>query len=343
MREFTIGTRRSPMALVQTQAVVDAFARVAPDVRVRVEERVTSGDRDQTSKLSTHGGKGGAFVSGLRHEILTRSVDMAMHSLKDVPGNLDIPGLMLGAFLPRDDPRDVLITSRNKPLEDLPDNFTIGTNAVRRKSYLHTLFPRAEIAHCRGAVNNRISKLDDGKRQDLHEFYKDYDLTVGPFDALVVAYSGIIRLGKADRIRKIFEPWEMLPAVGQGICVVECRADNSELLEVLSLVNDRESYLCALAERTMLRQLNGHCNSPIAGFCKKDGHSYTLTGAVLSSDGSEKIEVTDNTYSTDTRLLGRLVAAKLLLNGAREIIDNGRTNDPLEEVYFQSGARNRRL
>jgi hydroxymethylbilane synthase len=328
------------MALAQTQAIVAAFARVAPHISVKVEERITTGDRDQTSKLSTHGGKGGAFVSGLRHELITRSLDMAMHSLKDVPGNLDIPGLTLGAFLPRDDPRDVLITSRNKPLEDFPANFTIGTSAVRRKSYLHALFPKAEIAHCRGAVNNRISKLDDGRCQDLHEFYKDFDLTVGPFDALVVAHSGISRLGRADRIRKTFEPWEMLPAVGQGICVVECRQDNTELLEVLSLINDQESYLCALAERTMLSQLNGHCNSPIAGYCRKCGDRYILIGAVLSQDGSEKIEVSEYTNSTDTRLLGRLVAAKLLRNGGREIIDCGRSNNALEEVYFQSGARN---
>lgn len=324
------------MAIAQAQMVISSLKLLDPSIQVEMVTADTAGDRDQASRLTSLGGKGGSFVSGFRHQVLVRQTDMVMHSLKDIPGNASVPGLILGAFLRREDPRDALVTKNDMAVDDLPTDASIGTNSVRRKAFLRQLFPLWRVLHCRGAANSRLRKLDSGELQPLHEFYKDYDIAVGPFDALVMAKSGLERIGCGNRIQKIFSSGEMIPAVGQGTVVVECREDDHDLVDLLHAVTDPETELACIAERAMLHALNGHCNSPIAGYCRRLAGSWILTGAVLSEDGSEKIEVTETTCSDDLKLLGGLVASKLLLCGARGLIEKSRRDDALAQIYEQA-------
>ena len=211
------------MALAQTQEIARRLKAAAPDVDVEIVKFETIGDTDQTSKLLMHGGKGGAFVAEIRDAVRSGRLHAAMHSLKDMPGNEDTPGLVIGATLPRDPPTDALVLRPGVSLDDLKRSrgkgFKIGTNAVRRAAYARRLFPDIEVIHFRGAADTRVRKLDAGEMQRLPGGGE-----TGPADALIMARSGLERVGLADRIAHDFSPREMLPAVGQGIVAVECAA-----------------------------------------------------------------------------------------------------------------------
>src|SRR5258708_33405820 len=209
------------MALAQTEEIARRLTAVAPDVEVEIVKFETTGDRDQTSKLLPHGGKGGAFVAEIRKAVISGELQAAMHSLKDMPGNEDTPGLVIGATLPRDPPGDVLVTRTGVSVDAIRrvrgKGFKIGTNAVRRAAYARRLFPEVEVIHYRGAADTRVRKLDNSEMQRLAD-----GGAVGPADALIMARSGLERVGLAGRIAYEFSVQEMLPAVGQGLVAVEC-------------------------------------------------------------------------------------------------------------------------
>src|SRR3954451_2281069 len=232
-----IGTRKSTMALAQTQEIARRLATAAPEVDVEIVKFETIGDTDQTSKLLIHGGKGGAFVAEIRDAVRSGRLHAAMHSLKDMPGNEDTPGLVIGATLPRDPPTDALVLRPGVLLDDLRrgrgKGFKIGTNAVRRAAYARRLFPEAEVIHYRGAADTRIRKLDGGQMQRLPG-----GNAVGPADALIMARSGIDRVGLSERIGYEFPVAEMLPAAGQGIVAVECSGADWQTRQALSLIDD---------------------------------------------------------------------------------------------------------
>ncbi|CAN0476755.1 unnamed protein product, partial [Phaeothamnion confervicola] len=202
----------------------------------------TVGDVDQTSKLLTHGGKGGAFVAEIRAAVRSGKLHAAMHSLKDMPGNEDTPGLVIGATLTRDSPADALVLRSDVSIDEIRGangkGFKIGTNAVRRAAYARRLFPEIEVIHFRGAADTRVRKLDNRETQRLPGGGE-----VGPADALIMARSGLERVGLADRIRYEFSPREMLPAVGQGIVAVECAAGDWQTRHLLSLIDDPSAHL----------------------------------------------------------------------------------------------------
>src|SRR6202030_2314326 len=227
-----------------------------------------------------HGGKGGAFVAQIRNAIRSGELDAAMHSLKDMPGNEDTPGLVIGATLSRDPPGDVLVLRPGISIDDLRRSrgkgFKIGTNAVRRAAYARRLFGDVEVIHYRGAADTRVRKLDNLERQKLPD-----GGAVGPADALIMARSGLERVGLADRIAYEFPVADMLPAAGQGIVAVECAARDFETRRILSAIDDPTAHACADAEREVLWVLNGHCNSPIAGYSEVDGAQMLLTASVL--------------------------------------------------------------
>ncbi len=218
-----IGTRKSVMALAQTGEIARRLTAIAPDVEVEIVKFETAGDQDQTGKLLQHGGKGGAFVAEIRRAVLSGQLQAAMHSLKDMPGNEDTPGLVIGATLSRDPPGDVLVLRAGISIDDLRRSrgggFKVGTNAVRRAAYARRLFPDIEVIHYRGAADTRVRKLDGLQMQRLPDGGE-----VGPVDALIMARSGLERVGLAGRIAYEFPIQEMLPAVGQGIVAVECAA-----------------------------------------------------------------------------------------------------------------------
>jgi hydroxymethylbilane synthase len=314
-----IGTRKSTMALAQTQEIARRLAAAAPGIDVEIVKFETIGDTDQTSKLLVHGGKGGAFVAEIRDAVRSGKLHAAMHSLKDMPGNEDTPGLVIGATLPRDPPTDALVLRPGVALEDLRrtrgKGFKIGTNAVRRAAYARRLFPEVEVTHYRGAADTRVRKLDGGEMQRLPGGGE-----VGPADALIMARSGLERVGLADRIAYDFSPREMLPAVGQGIVAVECAASDWQTRKILSLIDDASAHLSCDAEREVLWVLNGHCNSPISGYSSIVGAEMTLTAAVLDEDGGAFIEVTRAGPANRPRELGRAVGLELLDKGAAAII-----------------------
>jgi hydroxymethylbilane synthase len=314
-----IGTRKSTMALAQTEEIARRLAAAAPDISVEVVKFETTGDRDQTSKLLQHGGKGGAFVAEIRAAVLAGKLHAAMHSLKDMPGNEDTPGLVIGATLSRDPPGDVLVLRSGIWLADLKRSrgkgFKIGTNAVRRAAYVRRLFPEVEVIHYRGASDTRVRKLDNREMQLLPD-----GGAVGPADALIMARSGLERVGLGDRIAYEFSLAEMLPAVGQGIVAVECAISDWETRRTLSLIDDAAAHLCCDAEREVLWVLNGHCNSPIAGYSAISGTEMTLTASVLDETGGEIIEVTRSGPANRPRELGRAVGLELLDKGAAGII-----------------------
>lgn len=311
------------MALAQTHEVVRLLNRAHPGLAAEAVTFTPSGDRDQISKLERHGGKGGAFVAELRAAMMAGELECCMHSVKDMPGDEETPGLVIGAYLKREAAEDAIVLPVGVSVDAVDQERLagkkIGTNSVRRAAYLRRLFPRAEIIHFRGAADTRLQKLDQGTPQKLPD-----GGSVGPADALVMAASGLKRIGRADRISRRLSFSEMLPCVGQGIVAVECPASAWKTRELLAAIDDAESRAMAEAEREMLWVLNGHCNAPIAGHATIDVARMTLKGAVISADGSEIIEIEAEGAIDRPRELGRYVGLKLLEQGAKAIIEGTR-------------------
>ena len=314
------------MALAQTDEVARLLRASAPDLAVDVVKFETRGDQDQTSKLLRHGGKGGAFVAEIREAMRSGTLQAAMHSLKDVPGNEETPGLVIAAMLPRDAANDSLVLRPGLSLETFRASrgkgLKIGTNAVRRAAYLRRLFPEATVIHYRGAADTRIAKLDRGDKQRLPDGGE-----VGPADALVMARSGLERIGMTARIAHDFTVDEMLPAIGQGIVAVECVEIDWATRARLAAIDDAQARLSAEAEREVLWVLNGHCNSPIAGHATLVGDEMTLRASVLDETGDRFIEVVRHGAADRPRELGRAVGLELLDQGAAEIIARTRPDE----------------
>lgn len=309
------------MALAQTKEVARLLALRHSGLAAEIVKFVPSGDRDQASRLEKHGGKGGAFVAELRAAMIGGELDCAMHSLKDMPGDEETPGLVIAAYLKREAAEDAIILPKGALSSTIVDQrrlagMKIGTNSVRRAAYLNRLFPKAEIIHFRGAADTRLNKLDNRIAQSLPD-----GSTVGPADALVMAASGLARIGRADRISRMFSIEEMLPAVGQGIVAVECPVNAWETRRLLAAIEDAETRAAAEAEREMLWVLNGHCNAPIAGHASIHVSRLRLKGAVISPGGQTLVETVCDGSIDRPRELGRAVGLELLAKGAKAIID----------------------
>ncbi len=254
---FRIGTRKSTMALAQTEEIARRLGAAVPGIDVEIVKFETTGDTDQVSKLLPHGGKGGAFVAQIRDAVLEGKLHAAMHSLKDMPGNEDTPRLVIGATLSRDPPGDALVLRTGVTVDALKQSrgkgFKIGTNAVRRAAYARRMFPEVEVIHFRGAADTRVRKLDNGEKQRLPD-----GGAMGPADALIMARSGLERVGLAHRIAYEFPMADMLPAVGQGIVAVECAARDWETRRLLALIDDPAAHACA--ERPLQLADRGICH-----------------------------------------------------------------------------------
>jgi hydroxymethylbilane synthase len=321
--QMRIGSRSSKMALAQTHHVAAQLRAACAGLEPEIIQSSPRGDRDQISKLERHGGKGGAFVEEIRDAMRAGELHAAMHSLKDMPGDEEAPGLVIGAYLKREAAEDALVLRKGLMAEAFFNTnaagMKIGTNSVRRAAYLHRLFPDASIIHYRGAADTRIKKLDDGAMQRLPDGGE-----VGPADALLMARSGLQRVGFEGRVAHVFSHNEMLPAVGQGVIAVECRREDWETRAHLAKIDHPLTRLCAEAEREVLWVLNGHCNAPIAAHARLDGEVITLDAAVMSEDGNSFIEVGKKGASRRPRELGRGVGLELLDKGAARLIDVSR-------------------
>ncbi|MEM6538246.1 MAG: hydroxymethylbilane synthase [Pseudomonadota bacterium] len=318
-----IGTRSSAMALAQTEEVARLLRLADVSNAPEICAMKPSGDIDQVSRLDRHGGKGGAFVMDIRASMTIGDLDCAMHSLKDMPGNEETPGFVIGAFLKREAPEDALVLRPGLQLDDVLETkaagLRIGTNAVRRSAYLQRLFPDAEIIHFRGAADTRLRKLDEGIPQKLPDGGE-----TPPADMLVCAKNGLERIGRGDRVAHTFSPEEILPAIRQGIVAVECHSGDWQTREKLKGIDDPETRAVALAEREVLWVLDGHCNSPMAGLAEVNQTDLRLKASVLSLDGSEIMEAEAEGSIDHPRTLGRKVALMLLSQGADRLVEASR-------------------
>lgn len=296
-----IATRRSPLALWQAEHVAKLLERTFPGCRTELVKMTTQGDKILDAPLAKIGGKG-LFVKELEQGMLDGSADIAVHSMKDVP--VEFPeGLHLSAILTREDPTDAFVSNHYPTLQDLPANARIGTCSLRRQCQIKELYLDAEILSLRGNVNTRLSKLDAGE-----------------YDAIILASAGLKRLGMAERISQCLDTGISLPAIGQGAIGIECRVDDLEINQMLSVLHDRETGLCLAAERAMNARLNGGCQVPIAGFAELQGERLFMRGLVGSPDGSV-IYRSERTGGLDNaEAIGTMIAEDLLAQGADKIL-----------------------
>jgi len=260
----------------------------------------TRGDQIQDRPLSEIGGKG-LFIKELEAAILDGRADIAVHSLKDVPMDL-APEFELAAVLKRDDPRDAFLSRRAQSLDALPAGSIVGTSSLRREAQLRERFPWIQIAALRGNVDSRLAKLDRGE-----------------FDAIVLAVSGLARLGLLKRITEILEPSVCLPAPGQGALGVEIRAGREDLKAWLDGLNDFEAAACTAAERSVSRAIGGSCDIPLAAYAKLAGTTLSLSALVASRNGQTVLRASGTGEASRAVELGERVADRLLSEGAADV------------------------
>jgi hydroxymethylbilane synthase len=302
MRKIIVGSRRSKLALTQTNWVIDQLKKLDPNFEFEVKEIVTKGDKILDVTLSKVGGKG-LFVKEIEQAMLDKEIDIAVHSMKDMPAVLP-EGLMIGSIPEREDHRDVLISKGHVSLEDLKPGSIIGTSSLRRSAQLLVERPDLEIKWIRGNIDTRIGKLETEE-----------------YDAIILAAAGLSRLGWAkETVSQYLSPEICLPAVGQGALSIECREDDQEVRELLSKFTCANTDLAVRAERSFLNKMEGGCQVPIAGYAFiNDEQEIVLTVLVASPDGS--IIYKEEVKGTDPEELGRIAADLLINRGAKELID----------------------
>jgi len=296
-----IATRKSPLALWQAEHVAERLRTTHPGLRVELLTLVTRGDKILDAPLAKVGGKG-LFVKELEQALLEGRADIAVHSMKDVPADLP-EGLQLTAILPREDPRDALVSTRHATLNELPADARIGTSSLRRQCQLRFRLPACRISSLRGNVGTRLEKLESEG-----------------LDAIILAAAGLIRLGMANRITQTLSPEDSLPAVGQGAIGIESRQDDPAINPLLAPLHDADTATCVSAERAYNHRLNGGCQVPIAGFAELADDQIRLRGLVASPDGSRVVRGELRGPRADAELLGRRLADRLLADGADHIL-----------------------
>ncbi|MFZ2586744.1 MAG: hydroxymethylbilane synthase [Alphaproteobacteria bacterium] len=305
-RTFRIASRRSKMALAQTNRIIAELKKVAPEHEYVIHEVVTDGDYEKfKGDLKTVGGKG-AFVKALEVDLLNGKADMAMHSMKDVPGDIPLPeGLCIPAMLARDDLRDAVICRAGETFVGLKAGARIGTSSVRRGAQLKMAFPHLTIVPLRGNADTRVAKVD-----------------AGDVDAAILAVAGLKRIGLEHRISEVFEPDMMLPCVGQGVVGVECRENDADVRTLLGKINHVDTFTCITAERAMLRVLQGNCHTPIGGYCEITANrNLRLIGMVCSLDGKDVLRGRNKMPFDKPDDVGKAVAEELLAQGAKRLLE----------------------
>ena len=304
-RTVRIASRKSQLALVQTYWVQGELQKHFPDITFEVQTMSTQGDKILDVALAKIGDKG-LFTKELEVGMLNGDSDIAVHSLKDLPTRLP-EGLMLGCVTEREDPADALVVHENhkdKQLEALPAGAIIGTSSLRRLAQLRHHYPHLEFKDIRGNLNTRLQKLDDGE-----------------YDAIILAVAGLTRLGMSDRIHQVIAPEISLHAVGQGALGIECREGDSDILEIIKVLEHTPTAQRCYAERAFLRELEGGCQVPIGVNTVINGDQLTLTGMVASLDGKRLIKDSVTGNATDAEALGIQLAHQLKDQGAQEILN----------------------
>ena len=301
MRKIIVGSRRSKLALTQTNWFIDQMKQAGAPFEFEVKEIVTKGDQILDVMLSKVGGKG-LFVKEIQQALFNKEIDFAVHSMKDMPAVIP-DGLTVGCIPKRVDPRDAYIANDHVRFMNLPIGAVVGTSSLRRSSQLLMLRPDIEIKWIRGNIDTRLRKLHDGE-----------------YDAILLAAAGLKRMGWDDNIvTEHLSLEDCIPAVGQGALAIECREDDTELLDELSKLTDEKTWVELQAERTFLNEMDGSCQVPIAGFATFDGKEVELTGFIASPDAIQVFRET--VKGTDPVAVGKEVGKLLRDQGAAEVIE----------------------
>ena len=311
---FRIGTRGSPLALAQTNHVVELLKEANPQLKERgaVETIIikTTGDRVQDVLLAQLGGKG-LFTKELDEAMLDRRIDIAIHSMKDVPTFLPV-GITLHAILPREDVRDAFISRSAKSISELRRGARVGTASTRRKAQVLKLRPDLEVVPLRGNVDTRLKKLADGE-----------------VEATFLAFAGLKRLMRDSEVTSLVDPSDMLPAVGQGALAATCRDEDKRAQVYLSALTHWPTAVSVSAERAMLAGLDGSCQTPIAGLAETDGAgTLRIRGLIARPDGTETAEAECQGPEAEADDLGRKLAEELLLKAGPGMIQAIKTEQP---------------
>jgi len=291
-----LGSRGSNLALTQSRLVQQALRVCYPDMKIDIEPIATTGDKIQDRTLIELGGKG-LFVKEIEEALLEKRIDFAVHSLKDMPPDLP-EGLIIGAILKREDPRDVLIAPKFGTFDRLPKGCVLGTASLRRQAQIKMLRPDILVEPLRGNVETRIQKIKEGHAA-----------------ATILAMAGLKRLGLEEWIKGVFSCDDMLPAVGQGALCVECRADDDEMLNLLAKLDHFPSRIAIIAERACLRVLEGSCRTPIAAYGICEENHIHLRALIAKSDGSVFFRTQQSAPLEEAEQLGRLVGEELRAQG----------------------------
>ncbi len=300
IKPITIGTRGSALALWQANWVKSELERKYPGIKVSMTIIKTKGDKILDVPLAKVGGKG-LFVKEIEDALLAGDIDLAVHSMKDVPTELP-DGLKVAINPPREDPRDAFFSNSGKKLSEMPAGAVIGTSSLRRIAQVLHAFPHLKTRDLRGNVDTRLKKLERGE-----------------YDGIILAYAGVKRLGWSDKVTELIDPVTSLPAIAQGALGIETRCDDDFNNQRLAFFQDQKTTLAIRAERALLKTLEGGCQVPIAGHATiAEDDTVTLTGLVAALDGRKIIK--ESMSSKDPESLGESLAQKLLDQGAGELL-----------------------
>jgi len=295
-KKLIIGTRGSKLSLAYTGHVKNLLLKSNPQFdydSIEIKIIKTAGDIFQNKKISDIGGKG-VFSKQIEDELLDSKIDLAIHSLKDLPSKMT-DGLCVNAVVKRNDPRDAFLSYSSKSFFQLKSESKIGTSSFRRKAQLNSLRNDINIITMRGNIDTRIDKLKNKE-----------------FDAIVLSLAGLKMLNLENEVKEVFTVDQMLPAIGQGAIALQCRKDDKETLNIVKMVNDKESYCCIQAERALLETIGGDCDTAVGGLAKLSNKKIVLKSELFSNDGSKKFVVESSGHFKEAKEIGFKVGKELL-------------------------------
>ena len=306
-KKFIIGSRGSKLSLAYSSHVKNLLIKSQvqfDDKSIEIKIIKTSGDIFQNKKISDIGGKG-VFCKQIEEELLESKIDLAVHSLKDLPTKMT-DGLCVNAVVKRNDPRDALLSHSNKSFDELKPQSKIGTSSFRRHAQLKLLRNDLEIATMRGNIDTRIKKLKN----------KEYD-------AIVLSLAGIQMLNLINQVKEVFTIEQMLPAIGQGAIALQCKKDDQKTLNILEAINDKETYYCIQAERSLLEAIGGDCDTAIGGLAKLSNEKISLKSELFSNDGKKKFEFQSSGHFRESKEIGYKVGKELLKKAGSDFTTQG--------------------
>ena len=295
-KKFIIGSRGSNLSLAYTNHVKNLLMQSNSQFdenSIDIKIIKTSGDIFQNKRISDIGGKG-VFCKQIEEELLESKIDLAVHSLKDLPTKMT-DGLCVNAVVKRNDPRDAFLSFANKSFKELSSKSKIGTSSFRRQAQLNLLRNDLEIVTMRGNIDTRITKLKNRE-----------------YDAIVLSLAGIQMLNLIDQVKEIFTIEQMLPAIGQGAIALQCREDDQKTLNILKVINDKETYCCIQAERALLEAIGGDCDTAIGGLAKLSNDKIFLKSELFSNDGKKKFQFQNSGHFKEAKKIGYKVGKELL-------------------------------